>query len=218
LKEMLGQLDSGLRKSQQVALWLSFASHGVLLAWLLQGPKPVFIAPSSVVKGENGTSLTFFYRPSREGKNPAAVPREKLHLAWKTAVSAKATQPKRAAETLAEEGGSQADAADLAGSPHGSLLTGAYSGQEVRPALRISGSEPVVAFSELNGLEGSVIVEITIDERGNIVRKIVLQSLNPAIDNKVLAALEDWRFLPATRDGVAVPSKEDVYYHFPLRR
>jgi hypothetical protein len=42
----------------------------------------------------------------------------------------------------------------------------------------------------------------------------VVQSLRPAIDAKVLAALESWHFLPATRDGVAIPSKQDVYYHF----
>jgi hypothetical protein len=42
----------------------------------------------------------------------------------------------------------------------------------------------------------------------------VLQSLGAAIDNKVLAALENWHFRPATRNGVAIPSKQDVYYHF----
>jgi hypothetical protein len=26
--------------------------------------------------------------------------------------------------------------------------------------------------------------------------------------------LENWRFRPATRDGVAIPSKQDVYFHF----
>jgi TonB family protein len=72
--------------------------------------------------------------------------------------------------------------------------------------------------SELpNGVEGSVVIEVTIDERGNIVRKVVLQSLGPAIDNKVLAALENWHFLPATRYGVPIPSKQDVSYHFKPR-
>jgi hypothetical protein len=46
---------------------------------------------------------------------------------------------------------------------------------------------------------------------------MVVQSLGPAIDAKVLAALENWRFRPATRDGVPIPSKQDVVYHFKPR-
>ena len=89
------------------------------------------------------------------------------------------------------------------------------SGDEIRPALPVSSSDPVVDAADLPPSEGSVIVEVTIDEKGNIVRKSVIESLTPAIDAKVLAALENWRFLPATRNGVAIPSKQDVYYHFP---
>jgi hypothetical protein len=44
-----------------------------------------------------------------------------------------------------------------------------------------------------------------------------VQSLGPAIDEKVLAALENWHFHPATRDGVPTPSKQDVVYHFKPR-
>jgi hypothetical protein len=38
--------------------------------------------------------------------------------------------------------------------------------------------------------------------------------MDPAIDEKVLAALESWHFHPATRDGIPIPSKQDVHYHF----
>ena len=54
-----------------------------------------------------------------------------------------------------------------------------------------------------------------VSEKGNIVQKVVVQSLAPAIDTKVLEALENWRFRPATRNGIAIASKQDVYYHFP---
>ena len=63
--------------------------------------------------------------------------------------------------------------------------------------------DPSVASDQLGGLQGDVIVEVTIDEKGNIVQKVVIQSLGPAIDGKVLEALENWRFRPATRNGVA---------------
>ncbi len=43
----------------------------------------------------------------------------------------------------------------------------------------------------------------------------MIQSLGATVDARVLAALADWRFRPATRDGLAIASKQDVYYHFP---
>ena len=101
-----------------------------------------------------------------------------------------------------------------AGSLYGSLSYGTFTGPEIRPALPIVSPDPAFG-SDAAGIEGDVIVEITIDEPGAIVQKIVIQSLGPAVDQKVLAALENWRFTPASKNGVPIPSKQDVYYHFP---
>ena len=89
------------------------------------------------------------------------------------------------------------------------------NGPEIRPALPIVSLDPTVPQSELaGGIEGDVVVEITIDDQGNIVEKTVVKSLTASIDLRVLAALESWRFRPATKDGMAIPSKQDVFYHF----
>jgi protein TonB len=78
--------------------------------------------------------------------------------------------------------------------------------------------EPLVDRSELApDTDGNVVVEITIDEAGNIVGKVVIASLGAAVDAKVLAALDYWKFRPATRDGVPIRSKQDVVYHFKAR-
>ena len=54
-------------------------------------------------------------------------------------------------------------------------------------------------------------------KRGEIVRKTVLQSLGPAIDNQCLAALESWHFRPATHNGTPIPSKQDAIFPFKAR-
>jgi TonB family protein len=61
------------------------------------------------------------------------------------------------------------------------------------------------------------VIEITIDEQGDIVDKKVLASLGPDIDTKCLAALENWRFHPATRNGSPIPSKQDAIFPFKAR-
>jgi TonB family protein len=106
--------------------------------------------------------------------------------------------------------------AATAGSLLGSLADGPSSPFEVRPALPVAETDPVVDISEIPGGSGTIVVEVVIDETGRIVAKTVLQSLGPNVDAKVLAALDGWRFRPATRDGVPIPSKQDVHYHFPL--
>jgi TonB family protein len=101
-----------------------------------------------------------------------------------------------------------------AGSLYGSLSYGTFAGPEIRPALPVVSPDPVFG-SNAAGIEGDVIVEITIDETGTIVQKVVVQSLGPSIDERVLAALEKWHFTPASKNGVPIPSKQDVYYHLP---
>jgi TonB family protein len=103
-----------------------------------------------------------------------------------------------------------------AGTPYGSLADGPTDGREIRPALPVAFVNPAVSRSELPpGVQGDVVVEVTIDARGNIVEKRILQRIGYGIDEKVLAALEGWRFTPATQDGVPIPSQHDIHFHFP---
>jgi len=73
----------------------------------------------------------------------------------------------------------------------------------------------MVPWQLAKGLQGDVIVEVTIDEQGSVTETRILQSLQQDIDAKVLATLRNWRFKPATVDGVAISSRQDVHFHFP---
>ncbi|BAV65127.1 energy transducer TonB [Sphingobium cloacae] len=68
------------------------------------------------------------------------------------------------------------------------------------------------------GLEGSVKVRVTIDAKGRVTD---IERLSASDDAFWLAtqrhALRKWRFVPATRDGVAVPSSKVLTVHFRLR-
>jgi len=226
---IFGEPVDGKPPQPRRALPGSLAIHAVLLIALFRGRSPIFVAPSSVLGGANGTSVTHLYWTTgwdaAESKTSGGASRSRFastaHLAWQRAPEAKSArryerQGIGVAEKQAPE--SAAHPAPSAGSPYGSLSEGVDAGHEIRPALPSVTSEPLVSVDDLRGgAEGNVVIEITIDEAGNIVSKTVVQSLGPVIDAKVLAALENWHFRPATRDGVPIPSKQDVVYHFKPR-
>jgi TonB family protein len=93
---------------------------------------------------------------------------------------------------------------------------GSTSGIDARPALPVVFPDPAIFPWQLpNGLTGDVIVEVTIDDQGAVTETRLLQSLKPDIDQKVVATVRNWRFRPATVDGVAISSRQDVHFHYP---
>jgi TonB family protein len=189
-------------------------SHLVLLGWILHAPAPVFIAPSSKTRGESGRSLTPIYFGgskgiiSKEKKPQLSWPRTKPQLAQLASPDAKS----QSGNELKTEVSSNLPPA---GSPYGSLSYGTFTGPEVHPAWPVFAPEPALPFDLRASITGDVVIEVTIDEQGAVVHTAMIHSLDPTVDETVLAAVLQWRFHPATKDGVPIASKHDVYYHFP---
>ncbi|HXW89979.1 MAG TPA: TonB family protein [Terriglobales bacterium] len=212
---MFTPLRSGIPRRQAACLSTSLALHFLVLGFILQSPKATFLAPSQRSRGEGGSAPTRIYFGGQHGillEHPA-------HLLFSTrSPRPRSVQPRPSPPAKIEAGNDTkaalASSAVSEGSPFGSLFNGQSSGFEVRPALPTVSVDPEFEPDLLAGRSGDVVVEITIDVEGNIVDMKVLESLGP-IDQRVLAALAKWHFLPATRNGAPVASKQDVHYHFP---
>jgi TonB family protein len=233
---MFAQLNSGTSRGQRRVLAGSLALHGLLFAWLLHTPEPQLLNPTSVALGRNGKVLTQLYWPTQSPDDSTTSSsqtasevyrRQRLghdKLIWRpTSTPAKLPLP---SAPLSPSGAvDNAKTATLsrlghgapAGLPYGTLPGGPVYGDEIRPALPVATADPVAYPWELPESEGRVVVEITIDERGEIVRKTVLESMGSKLDQKVLAALENWHFHPATHNGIAIASKQDAIFHFRAR-
>jgi TonB family protein len=219
--------------------WLqlgSLALHGAVLAWLLRAPAPMLLTATSVAVGQNGSSVTRLYWPSKtpDDSSHSSSDQATEHyrhqrlghekLIWKTpAQLAKLAPPQNPLSRSGAEDNSKTQTLSAlghgaeAGPTYGTLYRGPLSGEEIRPALPIATSDPVVYPWQLPDAGGNEVIEITIDERGEVVSKTVLQSLGPDIDNKCLAALENWHFRPATRNGAPIASKQDAIFPFHAR-
>lgn len=167
----------------------------VVFLWLYRAP--IFVKPSSAAAGAHGVSTVVTYFPSPSEAKPAV---KKPSLRY------------QAKPTLAQE--QSAKSAPAVGTEYGSV--GSTSGTEARPALPVVFPDPAIFPWQLpNGLTGDVIVEVTIDDQGAVTETKLLQSLKPDIDQKVVATVRSWRFRPATVDGVAISSRQDVHFHYP---
>src|SRR5579863_4359133 len=232
---MFAQFRSSTSQKKK-ALWGSLAAHGLFLAWLLHAPEPQLLTPFSIAFGRGGNSVTRLYWPT---KNPddskdsspdrssqvyrrQRMGHEKLVLKPNTQLAKLTAPPVTLSPSGAEDQSKTSTVSNLghgtpAGLPYGTLIRGPRYGDEVRPALPVTTADPVVYPWQLPDSEGNVVVEVTIDERGEIVRKTVLQSMGPNLDEKALAALENWHFHPATRNGAPIASKQDCIFHFRAR-
>ena len=65
-----------------------------------------------------------------------------------------------------------------------------------------------------HGTRGDVIIDVTIDEQGKIIESQIAQSIGHGVDESVLATIQTWTFKPATKDGVPVPSQQELLFHY----
>jgi protein TonB len=158
----------------------------------------------------------------------APLGRERSHDDSKPLQIAKNTAPKqdltsrpepvaRQREEASKTADNAPDVTASAGSPYGVHVPGTpLTGAAVMPALPQVFPDPPVARSELPpGVSGDVIVEVTIDEQGNVTDLKLTQGIGYGIDEKVLAVLRRWHFRPATRDGSSIASQHLVHFHYP---
>ena len=212
--------EVGERKRRTASLLVSFGLQGLLLLALLHRPAAVFVHPSDVDLGIRGSSgsLSVVYRvpAGAEAPQPAVErPRPLLRaLTPKPPVLAQMARPHPPTDHSTAANSTELTA--RGGSPYGRVPGSPLTGDEVVPALPEIFPDPPVARADLpSGVEGDVIVEVTIDEQGNVVRTKLIQGIGYGVEEKVLAVLQRWHFRPAMRDGVTIASQHLVHFHYP---
>ena len=195
---------------------VSSAIHLLIVIIFCWPSVPVFVKPVLIARGEGGSatpSSVVLYVPN-DLEIAASNSPPLLSLPVMAHKKPQKTKLRKRTNVI-EEADKTPNPAEV-GSENGSAYDGLASGDEVKPALPVAFQDLKIPRSELpSGIQGDVIVEITIDAQGAVVEERLLQGLGQGVDDRVIAVLRDWRFHPATRNGVAIPSKHDVHFHFP---
>lgn len=70
------------------------------------------------------------------------------------------------------------------------------------PPIPIRMVDPVYPDElRLAGIQGTVVLNFTVDSSGNVINPTVGSSPNPALSEQALATLRQWKFLPGRKDG-----------------
>jgi TonB family protein len=208
------------RKRWSGSMLLSLAVHLAVIAALVYRVAPAFVTPSEVDLGiphSFGSQSIVYIAPV--GPEQAKTSPEEPKLALRAKLTPKPKPPKpepkreeAPAKTTDDAALQTARGGSLFGHVPGSPLTG----DEVVPAFPTVYPDPPVSRGDLpSGVQGDVIVEVTIDPQGNVVQTKVLQTMGYGVDEKVLQVLQRWHFHPAMRDGVTIASQHIVHFHYP---
>ncbi len=180
---------------------VSAALHALVLAALLRGSH-MRVASIPHPGTREGTHLALVYNPGRSAAATAQAAVQPVETPLSRHLKLKPAPPRPASTASPSP-------STAAASSQGNNALGAGN---VTVALATYFPWPRPDLP--HGTRGDVVVDITIDQQGRIVETQVAQSMGPAIDGSVLSTIQTWTFKPATRDGVAVPSEQELLFHF----
>ncbi len=90
-------------------------------------------------------------------------------------------------------------------------------GPDYRLAVQTAGDLPTISADELPPrYEQYVRIEVTIDKDGTVAEaRIISGFVDDKIQQKLLAAVREFKYVPATRNGSPIPSQRDIVVHVP---
>ncbi len=191
---------------QQRLIVLSCVLHLALLALVLH-TRRLQVEPARLPGTALGSRISLTYSP---GRAPAQASVAALKLA-QSRLAVPAKSPRDTHQTVA----STNTASPATSNPNAVQGGDALGAGNVTVALATFFPTPRPNLNDLaRGTRGDVIVDVVIDEQGRVADSKVAHSLGASIDATVLATIQTWIFKPATKDGVAVPSEQELLFHY----
>lgn len=88
---------------------------------------------------------------------------------------------------------------------------------DVKPKAIVNTKPEYPRYAKNNRIEGGVTVSFIVDKDGNVIEPKIIKANPPNVfENAALAAVKNWRFSPAKKDGETVDAKINVNINFGL--
>jgi periplasmic protein TonB len=215
-----------IRRRSVKSTLLSVAAHaavaGLVVLSLRLHPVQVFSLPGT----DLGTRIELSYMPGR-APAPASHPERKVKP---KAVSGPPITPSPAVAkaapdsvrlpplphlTVTEAAPSPNVSSPASAVPDSSSGSDSFGSGSIQIALTTYSPSPAPDLSALpHGVQGDVVVDVTIDPTGKVADLAVLHTLGYGIESSVIGTLKTWTFRPATKDGSPIASVQELHFHF----
>jgi hypothetical protein len=92
-----------------------------------------------------------------------------------------------------------------------------FSPEDYRFPVQTSGALPTILAADLPPrFEQYLTMEVTIDIDGHVAdARIVSGEAMPKIEERILSAIREFKYIPAKRDGSPIPSQVNIIVHIP---
>ncbi len=214
------------RRRSVNATFLSVAAHavaaGLVVLSLRMHPVQVFSLPGTNL----GTRVELTYMP---GRAPAPAPQPRPKIKPKAISGPPITPAPTVAKvspdsvnlpplphlTVTEAAPSPNVSSPASATPDSSSGSDSFGSGSIQIALTTYSPSPAPDLSALpHGVQGDVVVDVTIDPTGKVADLAVLHTLGYGIESSVIGTLRTWTFRPATRDGNPIASVQELHFHF----
>ena len=185
---------------------LSILAHVTLLVFFAtavhHAPR---VAPFRIPGTRAGLTILTWYSPGSQRSTTSDIQTPKVEKVPKPT----AAQPKPAANEI-QKAPAPLSQQGIGTSPQSGLGDG-----DITIALETYFPYPKPDLSSMpHGTEGDVILDAVVDEQGKISQLTLLKGLGPAIDQAVIATVQQWSYTPAKRNGIPVPSEREIHFHY----
>jgi TonB family protein len=188
----------------------SCAAHGSALALVYLALHAGRIHPIAMESRCCSTALYWSPAAANSGARPQPAPRKVRRTPASTAAAKLilAEAPAAAAQPSATQTGMS--------SPEQQPTLGTGEGADnAEPALPLFYPSPgVTDRSLLPAVKQNIVVDVNISAMGDVTDEKLVRGLGNALDQAVLVTVKSWRFRPATLNGTAVASMEELVFPF----
>lgn len=169
--------------------------------------------PRPVPEGSMGDGLAV----ANLGSSQAPSPTDPGQAAAPAGTSTGEPPPRAALVAVTPESAADVGEGETAPAPAAALglLEVATAGPKIQPARRLSGAAP--KWDDGHPRQRAVRVRLRnhINPQGEVIGVDVLQGLSVEADRQLAESMRQWRYAPATVDGRAVSSQQEVVFVLP---
>lgn len=196
-------------RRRRVPVLASLSAH-ILLIGAMVYSRPVHVAPLSLAGDEHGSRYVLAYLPGHpRAQSGPPVPRK----VPKPVKTTPATPALPAPETAKIE--APGTSAPASATPDSTSGTDSLGNGDISIAVLKASPRPRPDLSQLpKGSAGDVVLDAVIGPDGSVEKLTLVRGLGHGIDEVVIATVQAWTFLPATKDGKPITSEQELHFHY----